>query len=255
MRKVLIKTEEEMSIMAEGGAKLAYVRDELAKAVKPGLSSWDIDHLADELIESVGAYPSFKKVPRYSWSTCINVNSGIVHGIPKKSVIFKEGDMVSVDVGVFYKGFHTDTAVSVYLGNDPEIKHFWQIGQKSLNDGIKQAQNGNLIGQISAAVENTLVSNNYYPVKELTGHGVGRDLHEAPYIPCFVSNSDEEKVEIKTGFVLAIEVMYTIGKADITYDPDGWTIRTKNGKIAALFEETVAVTSKGTKILTSASKL
>lgn len=250
MYKASIKTKEEVQIMAEGGAKLRRVKKALIAAVKVGVSAAEIDDLAEKLIKEEGAAPSFKMVPGYSWTTCVNVNDGIVHGIPKKSLIFKEDDIVSVDVGLFYKGFHTDTSTSVYLGNDPEKIKMLDCGRKALKECIKIAKLGKKIGDISATMESTLKAGGYNPVRMLVGHGVGRELHEYPSVPCFVSHSKDEMVDLVEGLVIAIEVMYVAGKPDLVTDRDGWTIRTKDGKMTALFEETVAITSRGPLVLT-----
>lgn len=251
MNKITIKTEEEMKIMKEGGEKLGRVKNALAKAVKPGVSGWDIEELAVKLIAKEGAYPSFKKVPNYKWATCINVNDGVVHGIPKKTVVFKKGDVVSVDVGVYYKGYHTDTAVSVYLGKDQETRDFLSDGKRAMLDGVREVKKGKRIRDISAAIERKLIESDLRPVWSLTGHGVGKELHEEPSIPCYLNGNDPTgDLIIGTGFVLAVEVMYTKGDGEIKIDKDGWTIRTKDGKIAALFEETVAVTANGPVVIT-----
>src|SRR5579859_7021113 len=232
MNKVTIKTKEEMKIMEEGGKKLARVKKALGKAVKPGASAWDIEELANKLIEKEGAQASFKKVPNYKWATCINVNDGVVHGIPQKTIIFKDGDVVSVDVGVYYKGFHTDTALSVYLGKDKEKKEFIAAGKQAMWDGIAQVKKGKTIGDISKAIEKRLLGSNIRPVWALTGHGVGKELHEQPYIPCYASGEASQELVIGEGFVLAVEVMFTMGDGEIKQDSDGWTLRTKDGKIA-----------------------
>ncbi len=251
MTKLTIKSEEEMKIMHEGGKKLSRVKKNIAKAVKPGMSAWDIEELANKLIEKEKAFPSFKKVSGYKWATCVNVNDGVVHGIPKKTTIFKKGDVISVDVGIFYKGFHTDSALTVYLGDQEDRKNFLDAGKKAMLDGIKEVKKGKTIGDISAAIEKRLFANNLKPVWNLTGHGVGRELHEEPNIPCFVSHDPIEKLVIGEGFVLAVEVMYTQGNGNLKEDADGWTLRTKDGKIAGLWEETVAVTRNGSVVLTT----
>ncbi len=250
MNKITIKTEEEMKIMADGGKKLARVKNALAKAVRPGVSAWDIEELANKLIEKEEAEASFKKVPGYKWATCVNVNDGVVHGIPKKSTIFKDGDVVSIDVGVYYKGFHTDTAVSVCLGKNLENKDFLAAGKKAMLAGVAQVKKGKKIGDISAGIEKQLLANDLRPIWVLTGHGVGRDLHEEPNISCYVNNDPVSELIIGSGFVLAVEVMFTKGNGEIKQDADGWTLRTKDGKIAGLFEETVAVTADGPVVLT-----
>jgi methionyl aminopeptidase len=251
MKKINLKTEEEMKIMAEGGAKLGRVKKALAEAVKPGVTAWDIEVLARKLIKEEGAEGSFDKVPNYKWVTCVNVNDGVVHGIPKKTTVFKDEDVLSIDVGIYYRGFHTDTAVSVCLAEDPEKKKFLEIGKKAVWDGIKEVKKGKTIGDISAAIEKKLLANNLKPVWALTGHGVGHELHEEPLIANYTSDDPVQKLVIKEGFVLAVEVMFTTGNGEIRQDNDGWTLRTKDGKIAGLWEETVAVTRNGPVVLTA----
>lgn len=252
MTKVQIKTDQEMEIMAEGGKILGRVKKEAAKHVKAGVSAYEIEELVTKLIEKEGAEPSFKKVTGYHWSTCINVNDGVVHGIPKKEVVFKKGDIVSVDLGVYYKGFHTDTALTVLVDSDDKKKiAFLAHGKEADNAGLKAVKAGRTVGDISAAIEKVFKKAGLNPIRSLTGHGVGRELHEEPSIPCFVSHSATERVVLKKGMVLAVEVMYTAGKGDIVLDEDGWTLRTKDGKIAGLFEETVALTGHGPIVLTA----
>lgn len=250
MKKLSLKTPEEIKIMAEGGAKLARVRKSLMAKVGVGVSALEIESLADRLIKEEGAVPSFKMVPGYSWATCVNINDGIVHGIPKKDMIFKDGDVVSVDVGLFYRGFHTDTSDTILVGRDPEKSKFLDCGRRALAEAIKQAKPGKKISDISRAIEETLEAQNYSPIRLLVGHGVGRELHEYPAVPCFVSKKGSDDVELVPGLVIAIEVMYAAARPDLVTDRDGWTIRSRDGKITALFEETVAVTSRGPLVLT-----
>lgn len=250
MAKVTIKSKEELETMIDGGKRLSRIKHALMEMLKPGMTSFEVEQKAVELIKKEGGEASFKKVPGYSWATCVNVNSGIVHGIPKKEVIFKDGDIVSVDVGIFYKGLHTDTASTKLLGNDSEKDKFLEVGRRALNLAIKEAKIGKKIDNISAAIGETIRSAGFEPVYSLTGHGVGRTLHEDPQIPCFVTGNPVGQTEIKEGMTLAIEVMYTEGSPDLTIEEDGWTIGTKDGKISALFEETVAVTKDGPIVLT-----
>jgi len=247
---IQVKTEKELAIMAEGGEKLGRVKLALKKAVKIGASADKIESLAVSLIRQAGGEPSFKKVRGYSWATCVNVNEGVVHGIPKAEIIFKKGDLVSVDVGMFYKGFHTDTSISLGLGVDSRTERFLEVGEKALNAAIREARVGNRIFDISETIEGIVRKGGYTPVEDLVGHGVGRELHEDPQIPCFTRGKREESPVIPEGAVLAIEIMYTMGKKDLKIGTDGWTITTADGKISALFEETVAVSAHGPLILT-----
>jgi methionyl aminopeptidase len=250
MDKMQLKTKEELEIMLEGGRKLGRVKHALAKMVKVGVSAMDIEEEANKLILAEGAEVSFKKVPRYHWATCINVNDGIVHGIPKKETIFKKGDIVSVDVGLFYKGFHTDTSLTVGLDLGPEGNHFLEVGQRALNNAIKQVKKGNRIYDISEAIDKTLKSEGLTAANGLVGHGVGRELHEGPSIPGYLDKKREATPEIQIGHALAVEVMYTTGNGEIALDDDGWTIVTRDGTISALFEETILVTEEGPIVAT-----
>lgn len=247
---ITIKTDKEMEIMAEGGAKLGRVKRGLKAAVKAGVTGMDIERLAQKLIKEEGAEVSFDKVPGYSWATCISVNEGLVHGIPMESMVFKKGDLVSVDVGLYYKGFHSDTSISVGIDLTPENQKFLNIGQMALEKAISKAKAGNYIYDISQAIESTIESAGYTTIKALVGHGVGHELHEDPQIPCFVPGRISDSPKIEKGMVLAVEVMYAMGSDKVEVLEDGWTIAMRDGKISGLFEETVAVTGKGTKILT-----
>jgi len=250
MGKFELKTDKQIESMKVGGKKLSQIRRALAAAVKPGVSAMDIENLAVQLIKEAGGAASFKMVPDYHWATCINVNDGVVHGIPRAETVFKKGDIISVDVGIYYEGLHTDCATTVYLGDDPEVKRFTEASRAALKAGIKKAQVGRKIGDISKAIEEVLIKHKINPVWNLTGHGVGRELHEDPRIPNYYSGSKDEKLEIVPGMTLAIEVMATPGSGDMVLAKDGWTLRTKDATIAALFEETIAVTKTGTFVLT-----
>ena len=250
MGKINIKTKAEVAIMTEGGKLLSRVKNEIKNKIKPGVSAMDVEQWAREGILKAGGKPSFQMVRGYRFATCVNVNEGIVHGIPKKEVIFKDGDIVSVDLGMYFKGFHTDTSFSILLGNDQEKKKFLSAGEEALARAIKACVIGGQVGDISLAMENVLRKYGYFPAENLTGHGVGRELHEDPRIPCFVVGSADERVVICEGMTLAIEVMYKLTDSKLVLSNDGWTISTKDGKISALFEETVAVTSRGPVVLT-----
>jgi len=250
MEKFELKTKAEISIMAEGGKKLARVKKALKEAVKENVSAAELERLADRLIREEGAKASFKMVDGYKWATCVNLNDGLVHGIPSPKLVFVKGDVVSVDVGLYYKGFHSDTSFSVVVGKNPELERFLDIGRAALKRAIRQAKAGKTLGDVSSAMEETLEKGGCTPIRALVGHGVGRELHEDPMIPCF-SGYPGEDFKLAPGMVLAIEVMYAMGTGDVKTDPDGWTIRMKDGKISALFEETVAVTGDGPFILTT----
>lgn len=247
---IILKSPQEIEKMREGGKKLAQIKHNLEQTVKIGASAEEIDKLAEKLIIKAGGKPSFKMVPNYYWTTCVNVNEGIVHGIPKPDIVFKRGDLVSVDVGMYYKGFHTDTSFSVCLDATSELKKFLNVGRETLKTSISKALPGNRIYDISESTENSLKKAGYTPIRDLVGHGVGKSLHEDPEIPCFTRTAREETPLIEEGAVLAIEIMYTTGSPDLVLENDGWTIATRDGKISALFEDTIAVTKKGPILLT-----
>ncbi len=250
MHKFYTKSKDEIEIMAECGQKLAGVKKALFEKVAEGVSADDIEQLAIELIKKEGAEASFKKVPGYSWATCVNINAGLVHGIPKKEVVFKKGDVVSVDLGFYYKGFHTDCSFSKGIDADSETEKFLDAGREALKKAIAVTIAGNRVYDISEAIEKTVTSYGYTSIRALVGHGVGRKLHEDPQIPCFLPGPKEESMEIVEGATFAIEVMYALGSPDLVQENDGWTISTHDGKISALFEETVAVVDGRPKVLT-----
>lgn len=247
---ITIKSSEEIQIMAEGGAKLGRVKRALAAAVKAGVTALDIEKLAVKLIAAEGAESSFMKEPNYHWATCININEGIVHGIPTSEVVFKNGDIVSIDVGIYYKGFHTDTSITVGVNPSSETKRFLNTGSLALQKALKEARAGNHIYDISSVIESVVEKEGYSTIKALVGHGVGRKLHEDPQIPCFLPGRIEDSPIIKKGMTLAVEVMYAEGGDKVEILEDGWTIAMRDGKMSGLFEETVAITDEGTKVLT-----
>ncbi len=247
MDKLTIKTQAEIEIMAEGGKKLARIRDEAVRAVEPGMTTAQLDKLVDELIEKAGGVASFKMVRGYHHATCININDIVVHGMPGNYKI-KSGDKVGIDLGLYYKGFHTDTSVTI---GDDRYKKFLQVGRDALQLAIAQARPGKRIADISRAMQQTVEAAGYSAVRALTGHGIGKNLHEDPAIPCFVVGKYEHSPKIVAGMALAIEIMYNEGGLEVAYEnDDGWTIVTSDGKISGLFEETVAVTKSGPVVLT-----
>lgn len=246
-----IKTEAEIEIMRQGGRKLAGIRASLLEKVDEGVSAWEIEELATSLIKKEKAEASFKMVPNYRWATCVNINEGLVHGIPKKETVFKKGDVVSVDLGIYYKGFHTDTSFTKAINPDRKVANFLQAGKVAIKKAVDKARPGNLVYDVSKAIERTVESAGFSPIRALVGHGIGRALHEEPRIPCFAPGTKDGSPELSVGVVLAIEVMYSMGKPDVVLNNDGWTISTADGKISALFEDTVAVTKKGPLVLTT----
>jgi len=251
MHKLSLKTPAEIEIMMLGGAKLAWVRDQTVKQIKPGVTGLEIDRLATKFISEVGATPSFSKIKGYKYTTCININDGVVHCIPTNQKI-KSGDVVSLDVGLYYNGFHSDTSITVAVGKiDAHVDKFLKIGRLAVKKAIDQVRIGNRIWDLSNAMQTTVESAGFGVVTALTGHGIGKYLHEEPAIPCFVAQKREYTPKIAVGMVLAIEIMYAKGSGEVCYkNKDSWTIITADGKIAGLFEQTVAVTDYGPLILT-----
>jgi methionyl aminopeptidase len=251
MNKISIKTPAELKLMEEGGKMLHEIKLKLKESAKIGVTAAEIDELAEKLILKSGAEPAFKKVEDYAWSTCINVNSGVVHGIPHKEIVFKDGDNISIDVGLLYKGFYADTSLSFAINPSKEKAKFLSVGKQAFQKAISAVvPNNSYIYDISKAMEDVIIENGYSPILDLTGHGIGKNLHEQPYIPCYTSGLRIETPKIVPGMALAVEVMYCMGEPDLVKENDGWTIVTEDDKIAGLFEDTIIVTEKGYKIVT-----
>jgi methionyl aminopeptidase len=253
-----LKTPTEIDIMRRGGKILRRVLLTLLTRAKLGVSLLDLDKLAESMILSAGAEPSFKHVKGYKWTICVCVNDVVVHGIPT-GYCLKTGDKLGIDCGVYYDGFHTDAAWTIKIKNEKlknknennEVDRFLAVGEKALSSAIKQVKVGNYIYDISKAIQENVEKNGYSTVKNLVGHGIGRNLHEAPEVPCFVKNNREETAKISSGMALAIEVIYNMGEDKVKYKgSDGWTITTKDGKISGLFEATVVAIPHGCLILT-----
>lgn len=253
---ITIKTKEEIDILREGGKRHAYILAELAKMVKPGLSSWDLENRAFELIKEGGdssAFLNYKpygaKRP-YPATICVSVNDEVVHGIPnEEEKILQEGDVVSIDLGLVHKGLITDAAVTVPVGTiAPELSKLLDVTEKALYAGIKMAKDGKKTGDIGQAISRFAYSNNYGLVEELAGHGVGYSVHEDPYVPNYGEAGKGDT--LKAGMVIAIEPMFNLGTRNIKLDKDGYTFRTADGKPSAHFEHTVVITKSGAEILT-----
>lgn len=246
---IKIKTVDEIQIMTEGGQMAGRVLKEALDLVKPGLTTLELDAYVEKRITSFGARPSFLDFEGYGFATCINVNDGIVHGLPGKYII-ANGDLVSIDLGVFYKGFHTDISWTVIAGKgSPEKEKFLAAGRLALEKSIDQCREGNRVGDISYAMQSVVEKSGYQVVRDLVGHGIGRDLHEEPQVPCY--GRAGSGIILTSGLVLAVEVIYTQGSPKLIVLPDGWTMATKDGRLSGLFEQTVAIVGTGPKILTA----
>lgn len=236
--------------MTEGGKRLGEVRETIVSKIGPGVKLLELEQLADSLINKSGGEAAFKQVPGYEWATCININEGVVHGVPSAYEI-QDGDVVSVDVGMIYRGWHTDTSTTVVAGKgNPKKQQLLRVGKLALAAAIKAARIGNRIGHISQAMELVLQQGGMSPVRTLTGHGIGRTLHEFPPIPCFLEGRVEDTAVINEGVGLAIEAIYTTGRPETKVAADGWTVVTVDGSLAGLFEETVFITAQGPLVLT-----
>jgi methionyl aminopeptidase len=247
-----LKSVAEIKLMQQGGEKLHQVVNQLKKEIKPGMSTKEIDKRAEELIKKKGGEPSFKKVPNYHWSTCICLNDQVVHTPPSDRKIMA-GDYVTIDIGMYYQGFHTDYAESFLLDEEgcSCLDDFLQVGKQALYKAINQVKVGNRLGKVSLAIEKEIYGHGYFVLKELTGHGVGRQLHEDPFIPGYLDRPIYQTPLIKPGLVVAIEVIYSQTTEAIAYERGNqWSIVTEDGSLAACFEHTVAVTEKKSFILT-----
>jgi methionyl aminopeptidase len=247
---IQIKSSEEIQIMQEGGKILADTMKKITDSIKPGVSEKDLEEIANSEIEKRGGKAGFKRVKGYDYALCLSTNDAVVHGIPG-DYVFKEGDIVGVDCGVFLKGFNTDMSETVAVGEiSSDLKKFLEVGKKALYAAIDEAIVGNRIGHISKTIQETVEGAGYSVVRDLVGHGVGKDLHEEPEVPGFLNQKIENTPLLKEGMVIAIEVIYNKGKSPIGYASDGWTIKTKDGQFSGLFERTVAITKDGPLVLT-----
>ncbi|MDO8551602.1 MAG: type I methionyl aminopeptidase [bacterium] len=248
---IQLKKAADVETMRQGGKRLRLVLEKVLKGVQPGVTKASLEEIAETEIQKQGGKPSFKMVPGYRWATCITINDEVVHGIPNDRII-EDGDIVGVDVGIYFKGFNTDLATTVVAGKNvnSETKRFLKIGEAALGAAIDKVRPGNFVGDISQTIQERIEVAGFSPVKVLTGHGVGRKLHEPPSIPNFLRGERRETPKLKEGMVLAIEVIYNLGSEKVVLEDDGWTISTQDGKISGLFEETVAVIKDGPLILT-----
>jgi methionyl aminopeptidase len=246
---IYLKSTDDVQIIKENGVLLGKTHAEVAKLIEPGVKTSVLDKVAEEFILDNKGKPSFKNYNGFPASLCISVNDVVVHGIPSNREL-KDGDIVSIDCGVFKNGFHADSAYTYQVGSvKPEIMKLLKDTKKSLYEGISQVKPGNRVGDISYAIQDFTESLGYGVVRELVGHGVGKFLHEAPEVPNFGKRGNGQKLQV--GMVIAIEPMITFGKRFVVQENDNWTIRTEDRKAAAHFEHTVVVTKSGYEILTT----
>jgi methionyl aminopeptidase len=245
---IFLKTRDEIEIMDEANQIIHKVLDVLERHLEPGASTLELDKIAESITVKEGAAPAFKNYHGYPASLCVSINDEVVHGIPNASRKIKDGDIVSVDFGVLFKGYYGDAARTFPVGSvDERALKLLEVTKESLKKGIDQARGGNRISDIAKAVEDYVLSNGFSVVKDYVGHGIGRNLHEEPQVPNFYKN--DGGYPIKAGMVLAIEPMVNAGCSDVTVDSDGWTVRTRDGANSAHFEYSVAVTEEGPRVL------
>ena len=249
---ITIKSKREIELLEKAGHIVYLTHKYLEPLVKPGISTEELNRLGEEFIISQGATPSFKGYEGFPYALCISVNDEVVHGFPSKRKL-KDGDIVSIDIGACYKGYHGDSAWSYKVGSiTDEDKYLLEHTEKALYEGIKQVKPGNHIGDISNAIEVYATAHNLGIVKELVGHGVGTTVHENPEVPNYGMAGKGPR--LREGMVIAIEPMLTLGSPDIYVDSNDWTVITDDGSRSAHYEHTVAVTSDGVKILTGDDK-
>jgi methionyl aminopeptidase len=246
---IILKSLQEIDKIRKAGLVVADVLDNIREIVRPGVSTLALDEFAERFIRTAGAIPAFKGYRGYPKTLCTSVNSEVIHGIPSKDIFLKQGDIVSIDVGVIVEGFYGDAAITLPVGTiAPESERLIKVTEESLYRGIAEAKAGNRLFDISHAVQKHIESNGYSVVREYVGHGIGRSLHEDPQIPNF--GAPEQGPRLKPGMVLAIEPMVNVGGSATVVKEDHWTAVTADGSLSAHFEHTVAVMPDGPWILT-----
>lgn len=245
---VTIKSAREIELMREAGRILALTHEELGKALKPGMTTWDVDHLGEKIIRGYGCIPSFKNYNGYPASICVSVNDEVVHGIPSKKHILKEGDIVSLDAGVIYKGYHSDAARTHAVGRvSDEAQQLMDVTKQCFFEGIRFAKAGNHLNDVSKAIQAYAEKFGYGVVRDLVGHGIGTHLHEAPEVPNF--GQKRKGILLKPGMTLAIEPMINAGTYEVVWMDDDWTVVTADGSLSAHYENTILITEGEPEIL------
>ncbi len=253
--KIFLKTEDEIELMRQANQLVGKTLGELAKHIKPGVTTLQLDKIADEFIRDNGAIPTFKGFPNpyggpFPASICTSVNEIVVHGVPNEETVLKDGDIISVDCGTLLNGFCGDSCYTFCVGEvAPEVKELLRITKESLYKGIEQAMAGHHLGDISSAVQDHCEAHGYGVVRELTGHGIGHEMHEDPPVPNYGRRGNG--VMLKASMCIAIEPMITMGSREVALMPDRWSICTRDGKPAAHFEHTIAVRKGKAEILSS----
>ena len=248
-RTIILKTDEEIELMRQSNRLVGMTLGELSKHIKPGITTLQLDKIANEFIRDHGAIPTFLGYNGFQNSICASVNENVVHGIPNKKPLV-EGDVVSIDCGTLLRGFCGDSAYTFCVGDvSPEVKQLLKTTRESLYKGIEQAEEGKRIGDIGSAIQTYCESHGYSVVRELVGHGIGRQMHEPPEVPNYGRRGTGPL--IKNGMCLAIEPMINMGSKNVVFEDDGWTVRTKDRKASAHFEHTVAIRNGKADILST----
>lgn len=244
-----IKSPREIEIMRQAGKILAETREMLEPHIKPGITTAKLDKLAEDFIISKGAYPSFKDYNGFPGSICTSINEVVVHGIPSKRAVLKSGDIITIDIGVYYQGYHADSAKTYPVGIvKPKVKELLEVTENSLYEGLKEAKPGNYLSNISHRIEEFIKPFGFGIVEEFTGHGIGKTLHEDPYVPNF-GNPNEGPI-LKEGMTFCVEPMVNLGTKNVKILRDNWTTVTTDKKYSAHFEHTIVITKDGYEILT-----
>lgn len=245
---VTIKSEREIELMREAGRILSKVHEELGKTLVPGMSTKEIDRMCEDMIRSHGCVPSFLNYQGFPASVCISINDEVVHGIPDKHRYLEEGDIVSLDTGVIWKGYQSDAARTHMIGEvSGEARKLVEVTRQSFFEGIKYAKAGNHLNDISKAIQEYAESFGFGVVRDLVGHGIGTEMHEAPEIPNFAQR--RKGIRLVAGMTLAIEPMITAGRYDVVWEDDGWTVVTEDGSLASHYENTILITDGEPEIL------
>lgn len=246
---IVLKTGRELKIMKEACSISAGALEVAGKAVEPGVTTAEIDRLAEEYIRRRGGEPNFKNYEGYPATACISINNEVIHGIPSEKRKLRAGDIVSIDLGAKFDGYHGDNAATFACGDvSPEAKRLMDTTRESLYEGIRAACAGGRIGDIGHAVQSYVETRGYSVVRQFVGHGVGTHLHEAPEVPNF--GTPGRGIRLMPGMTIAIEPMVNAGGYDVKVQPDGWTVLTKDGSLSAHFEHTIVITADGPKIMT-----
>lgn len=246
---VTIKSAREIDLMREAGRLLEKVHNELGQAIQPGMSTLEIDRLGEKLIRGYGCTPNFLNYHGYPASVCVSVNDEVVHGIPRADRILQEGDIVSLDAGLIYKGYHSDAARTYGVGKiSPEAQKLIEETRNSFFEGIKMAKEGNHLYDISNAIDAYISKFGYGIVRDLVGHGIGTELHEDPQIPNFAQR--RRGLKLRAGMTLAVEPMINMGRCDVAWLDDDWTVVSDDGSLSAHYENTILITDGEPEILT-----